>query len=71
VSTRKLKLSQFDDAQIDKLKERFGFSSDDEVVRHALALLQIAGESADPDGTIYVGKDENAVSLCLHKQKKK
>lgn len=70
MSTRKFKLSQSDDAQIDKLKEKFGFDSDDEVIRHALALLQIAGEKADPDGTIYVGKEENAVSLCLHKQRK-
>ena len=71
MSTRKLKLSQSDDAQIDKLKEKFGFDTDDEVIRHALALLQIAVEKADPDGTIYVGEGENAVSLCLHKQKKK
>lgn len=49
-----------------KLKEKLGMT-DDELISHALVLLQIAVEKADSEGTIWIGKDDDAVGLCLRK----
>lgn len=70
VRIRKPKFSPTDNALIEQLKAQFGFTSDEEVIRHALILLEAAGKTADPDGTIYVGKGENAIDVHLRKEEK-
>jgi len=70
VPKRKPEPRSADNAEIDKLQKQLGFSSRKELISHALVLLQIAIEKSDSDGTIWIGKDDDAVGLCLRKQKK-
>lgn len=60
------KFSKQQTEMIDSLKERLGARSKSEVIRKAIALLQVASESSDDNLTItLVGRDGKERDILL------
>jgi hypothetical protein len=63
----KQKLRPASNAEIEKLKKKFGFTHKNETILHALLLLDLAADTMEEDGTIWIGKGDKAIGICFRK----
>jgi Arc/MetJ-type ribon-helix-helix transcriptional regulator len=53
------------DKQLEELREHLGVSSKSEVIRQALALLKIAKQAAQPDGSLIIKNGDEELTVKL------